>query len=67
MDKADGEHALPRVVALDLALHPVVVVRLLVQHDQDLALLELQLVVIVRVAVVQGTAPPVAAHQGIHL
>lgn len=60
MDEADGKHAPPRRLPLDSALHPVVVVRAFIQHDQDLALLELQLIVVVRHAVVQSSAASLA-------
>lgn len=59
--EADRKHAASRRVALDFALHPVLVVGALVQHHQHLALLELQLVVVVRIAVVQGPTAPVSA------
>lgn len=67
VDKANGEHSSPRTVPLDLSLHPVFIVRLLVQHDQDFTLLKLQLVVVIRVAIIQSSASPVATHQGVHL
>lgn len=59
--KADREHAASRRVSLDFTLHPVLVVGPLVQYNQHLAFLEFQLVVVVRIAVVQGPTAPVAA------
>lgn len=58
VDEADWKHATPCGLALDNALHPVLVIGALVQHNQDLALLELQLVIVVRNAVIKGSAPP---------
>lgn len=67
MDEADWEHTPPGAVPLDLALHPILVVRLLVQHYQYLTLLKLQLVIVVRVAIVQRPTTPVAAHKRVDL
>ena len=57
MDKRGGKEAALFRVRLKDALHPVVVLRLLVEDDDDVALLEGQLVVVVGLAVVQGPAP----------
>ena len=43
-----------------MALHPVLVLRFLVDDDDDVALFERQLVVVVGFAVVESAAPPVA-------
>lgn len=58
LHKTHRKHAPPGRIALNLTLHPVVVVGSLVQHEQHFALLELQLVVVVGVAVVQGATSP---------
>lgn len=58
LHKTHRKHAPPGRIALNLTLHPVVVVGSLVQHEQYFALLELQLVVVVGVAVVQGATSP---------
>lgn len=52
--EAHGEHSPPRWIALNDALHPVLVVRSLVQHNQNLAFLELELIVIIGITVVKG-------------
>jgi len=57
MHETDGKHALPRRLSLNNALHPVLVVGALVQHDQNLAFLELQLIIVVRHAIVESSAP----------
>lgn len=56
MHEADGEHAPSRRVAFNDAFHPVLVVCSLVEHHQNFALLELQLIVIVGIAVVKSSA-----------
>lgn len=61
VDEADGEHAPAFRRPLQRALHPVVVVGLLVRHDDDLALAERELVLVVGLAVVQGPAASKAA------
>ena len=43
-----------------MALHPVLVLRFLVDDDDDVALFERQLVVVVGLAVVQRAATPFA-------
>jgi hypothetical protein len=56
VNKADGEHSTPRRVTFDDAFHPVLVVGAFIQHNENFTFLELQLVVIVGVAVVEGAA-----------
>lgn len=55
--EGDGEHAAAVGVALHGALHPVVVLGAVVEDDDDFALPERQLVLVVCLAVVQGAAP----------
>lgn len=61
MDEANRNHAPALGRPLEEALHPVVVVRVLVRHDDDVALPERQLVLVVGLAVVEG--PTAAMHQ----
>lgn len=59
--EGDGEHA-SAAGALDLALHPVIVLGALVDDDYDLSLAERQLVLVVGRTVVESSTPPRAAH-----
>ena len=54
VDKAGGEEAATIRLRLEDALHPVVVLRLLGEDEDDVALLEGQLVLVVSLAVVKG-------------
>ncbi len=54
MDKAGGKEAAFVRLRLEDALHPVVVLRLLGEDEDDVALLEGELVLVVRLAVVEG-------------
>jgi hypothetical protein len=56
VDKAGGEEAAFVRLGLEDALHPVVVLRLLGEDEDDVALLEGELVLVVRFAVVEGAA-----------
>ena len=53
--ETDREHASPLGRSFESAFHPIVVVGLLVRHDDHLALAERQLVLVVCFAVVQGS------------
>jgi len=57
VDKAGGEEAALVRLCLEDALHPVVVLRLLGEDEDDVALLEGELVLVVRFAVVEGATP----------
>jgi hypothetical protein len=57
VDKAGGEEAAFVRLRLEDALHPVVVLRLLGEDEDDVALLEGELVLVVRLAVVEGATP----------
>lgn len=59
--EADGEHAPSLRRPFERALHPVVVVGLLVRHDDHLAFAERQLVLVVGLAVIQRPATSEAA------
>jgi hypothetical protein len=54
VDKAGGEEAALVRLCLEDALHPVVVLRLLGEDEDDVALLEGELVLVVGLAVVEG-------------
>jgi hypothetical protein len=56
VDKAGGEEAALVRLRLEDALHPVVVLRLLGEDEDDVALLEGELVLVVGLAVVEGAA-----------
>ena len=58
LDERHGEESPLVGLGLEVALHPVLVLGLLVEDDDEVALLEGQLVVVVGLAVVQGAAPP---------
>uniref|UniRef100_A0A2M3ZS76 Putative secreted peptide n=1 Tax=Anopheles braziliensis TaxID=58242 RepID=A0A2M3ZS76_9DIPT len=63
LHEADRKHASPRTIALDLTLHPVFVIGSLVEYNQYFALLELELVIIICVAVVQRTTSPQSSRE----
>ena len=52
--EANREHSTTPRVIFDDTFHPVFVIGSLVQHDKNFTFLELQLVIIVGVAVVEG-------------
>lgn len=54
MHKTGGEEAAPVRLSLQHALHPVVVLCLLGEDDDDVTLLEGQLVLVVGLAIVEG-------------
>jgi hypothetical protein len=56
VDKAGGKEAALVRFCLEDALHPVVVLRLLGEDEDDVALLEGKLVLVVGFAVVEGAA-----------
>ena len=58
LDERHGEEPPLVGLRLEVALHPVLVLGLLVEDHDDVALLEGQLVVVVGLAVVQRPAPP---------
>ena len=58
LDEWHGEQSPLGGARLEVALHPVLVLGLLVEDHDDVALLEGQLVVVVGLAVVQRPAPP---------
>ena len=58
LDERHGEEPSLVGLRLEVALHPVLVLGLLVEDHDDVALLEGQLVVVVGLAVVQRPAPP---------
>ena len=60
MNERDWEESPLVGVVEQVALHPVFVLRFFVEDDDEVALLEGQLVVIVSLAVVQRSAPTVA-------
>lgn len=64
MHETYGEHSYSMRLILYHPFHPVVVVRVFIGDDNDFPLLERQLVVVVRWAVVQGPAPAQAAPVG---
>ena len=57
MHEGGWEEAAFLWLCLEDALHPVVVLRLLGEYDDDVTLLEGQFVLVVGLAVVQGSAP----------
>lgn len=56
VNEAGGEDAATLRVALDVAFHPVLVLRFFHHDDKDLALTERHLVLVVRFAIVERTA-----------
>ena len=60
-DEGDRKEAPLAGPCLEVSLHPVLVLSLLIDDDNDVILLECQLVLVVRCAVVQGSASPSAA------
>jgi hypothetical protein len=63
VDEADGEHPLHGRVSLQRALHPVLVLRARRRHDDDVALLERQFVLVVGLTVVESFAPRRPRHR----
>ena len=55
MDKGGGEEPAPIRLSLEHPLHPVVVLCLLGNYDNDVPLLETKLIFVVRLAVVEGS------------
>ena len=58
LDERHGEEPPLVGLGLEVALHPVLVLGLLVEDDDDISLLEGQLVLVVGLAVVERPAPP---------
>ena len=56
MYERDGEESSLGRVGLQGALHPILVLRLLVQDEDDVSFLERELVLVVGLAVVESTA-----------
>lgn len=67
MDEANRKHSTTSTVSFNFPFHPILVIRLLIQHNQYFAFFELQFIVVVGDTVIKGSASPISTYKWVYL